>query len=311
MKKTLNIFVCYLIISGLIFAGQAWAYTKKEVETALREKVSDEEYDLINKEAESSGKSIQEIFDEVIDPKREQEIQDNVKKRHYIGTSEKNYQEKAKSQEGQGQVPEEKSEGAAGSEGVAVPQEEPISIKPSKTKSRSTVYTGEKNKNDAKLRAKQKAESGEETVVEKVGDAASAEPEKAKVEEKNKEKLESEPTIKKNRKEVDRKGDVVRSSDRRKKVEDYNRTKKKNKFGTKMLEEDTEDKGFETKGFKKKEFGTKVISDHKSKNFSGPDDTFEKKGFKKKMFRTGTYSESDRKTSMFGKHDDEDEEDAK
>ncbi|MGE0268849.1 MAG: hypothetical protein AB7S78_10405 [Candidatus Omnitrophota bacterium] len=273
-----------------IWVSDVFAYTKTEVENLLHEKISDEEYELIIEEAEASKKSIPEIFDEVIDPKREKEMLDSVKGRQYILPSEKNFRGTEKNSELNGAavstVVEEKP----------LDDEKPITVKQPKIQKKSLVYDGEQESNNDRLNRKKEESSSSGS--EKMKDKASP---------SEREDAEREASFQKNKKEIDRKSDVYRSSEQRKKIEDYNRTKKKKKFGGKRLDDEVPDEGYETKAFKKKEFGAKIISEKKNKRFDGPAKDFEEKGFKRKMLRNGTVSNNDRKTSMFGK--DKEEED--
>lgn len=282
-----------LTVVNFICVSEALSYTKKEVEGLLHETISDEEYDLIMEEAETSKKSIPEIFDEVIDPKREKEMLDSVKGRQYILPSEKNFRENEKEAPQKSNLSQRTDDS---SQSDPVDDEKPISVKQPKIQKKNLVYDGEQESNNRKLNRKK-----EESV------SAGTDKGKDKPDQTGLEWTESEATIEKNKKELNRKADVYRSSEQRKKIEDYNRTKKKKKFGGKRLDDEAPDEGYETKGFKKKPFGAKVISERKDKKFGGPAKNFEEKGFKRKMLRNGTITNDDRKTSMFGK--DEEEED--
>lgn len=300
MKR--KIILTFLMLISFLPVSNVSAYTKEEVEKQIREELSDEEFDIMIKESEASQKSFADIFDEIIDPKREEAMDENVKARRYISTSEKNFNEltgAAAGQDLQDVQPE-----AVKPEEAIVPDEKPVSVEEPQSKHKTKLYPGEKNSNDKKLKAKQTGpvEPTEPKPKEEAGDASK----KEAANDDKKEMEEDKATLDKRRKEIDRKEDIYRSIDRKKKIEDYNRTKKKKKFGTKRLDDEVEDKGFETEVFKKKEFGTKVISDRKNKKFDGPADSFEQKGYKRKLLRSGTHTNDDRKTSMFGK-DKEDE----
>lgn len=299
MKR--KIILTFLILISFLSVSNVWAYTKEEVEKQIREELTDEEFDIIIKESETSKKSFADIFDEIIDPKREEAMDENIKTRRYISTSEKNFNELTGAAAGQ-DLPDVKPEAIEPEEAI-VPDEKPVSVEEPQSKHKTKLYPGEKNSNDKKLKAKQTGpvESTEPKLKEEAGDASKKEAAKGD----KKEMDEDKATLDKRRKEIDRKAEAYRTNERKKKVEDYNRTKKKKKFGTKRLDDEVEDKGFETEVFKKKEFGTKVISGRKNKKFDGPAESFEQKGFKRKLLRSGTHTNDDRKTSMFGKDEDE------
>jgi hypothetical protein len=300
MKR--KIILTFLILISFLPVSNVAAYTKDEVQKQIREELTDEEFDIIIKESEASKKSFADIFDEIIDPKREEAMDENIKTRRYISTSEKNFNESTDAAAGQ-DLQDVKPEVIEPEEEAVVPDEKPISVEESEPKHKTKLYPGEKNSNDKKLKAKQTGPA--ELTEQKPKEEADVASKKEAAKDDKKEMQEDNATLDKRRKEIDRKAEIYRSSDRKKKIEEYNRTKKKKKFGTKRLDEEVEDKGFETEVFKKKEFGTKVFSDRKNKKFDGPADSFEQKGYKRKLLRSGTYAGDDRKTSMFGKDEGE------
>lgn len=261
MKKMC--FLCLAVTIGVFTAGPAFAQTKKELQSLIKEVITDNEYQMMLKIREATGRNWMDIFDNSIEPLREDSLQGNESARKYIMPSQKSVQDAAK-ESAEGGVTEDAAKPAKKLaieiNSAAVGQDDdvqPIQVPPpsEEQKSRRLYPRQYKYKERMKERTAAKASAVEEIPAEKEETAESPDKESLR------ERLKAAPSIEKRRPLIDRKPPTYRSYERRKKIEDYNRTNKRNAFTGERLDGKVEDKGFSTRGFKKKEFGSKIIYD--------------------------------------------------
>lgn len=256
MKKMF--ILCLAGILSLCGATASYAQTKREVQMLIKEFITDEEYQMMLKIREATGRGWADIFDNSIEPLREDAVTSNESSRKYILP--------AKGEEIRPIVVtpiDNKPKPSIEVNAAPVAREadvKPIMIRPDTEapKKKKTLYPRE-YKYKERLKAAQEEEAAAEAKDMMKEDAGAEE--KAAEEKSLREKLKEARSLDKRRKIIDRKPRLYRSSDRRKKIEDYNRTNKPNRFSGERVDEEFEDKGFSTRAFKKKAFGSKIIYD--------------------------------------------------
>lgn len=258
MKKIFVLGLAGLLIVMAPGVSLAQVMTKKELQFKLKEMITDEEFEMMLKIRESTGRNWVDIFDNTIEPMREVEIYSNESSRKYI-LPQKGPEEKPIEVLPTEPPAEKKDKLSIEVNAAPVFREtdvKPVQVKQDEEKQRKRAiypraYEYKERLKDA--RAAEEAAAATEATDES-GAPAGGEEEKTL-----REKLREIRTLEKRRKIVDRKPALYRSYDRRKKVEDYNRTGKPNRFGGTRVDEEFEDRGFSTRAFKPKQFGSKIL----------------------------------------------------
>lgn len=256
MKKILFFCVASAVLASV--AGPAYAQTKKELQFMIKEEITDEEFGMMLKIREATGRNWVDIFDNSIEPLREEVSISNESMRKYILPSKESEEEAQKAAEEKAKEKEEKLSIDVNAARVGRKDDvKPIQIErgaPRKDKKPRRIYPREYKYKERFKKEEAKSESQVEEATENQKMAVDGDSKTSL-----RDRLKDVRSLEKRRKEVDRKPPTYRSYERRKKVEDYNRTKKRNRFGGQRLDDEIEDDGFSTRAFKKKAFGPNII----------------------------------------------------
>lgn len=258
MKKMFVLGLAGSLLLFLSVPSQAQVMTKKEMQSKLKEVITDAEYDMMLKIRESTGRNWVDIFDNTIEPMREVEIYSNESSRKYILPQQAPEEQPVN-------VPPAPEQGKLSIDINAAPvfrdsDVKPVQVKEGPKKEKKRALYPRSYDYKERLKEAQAAEAIEEVadVPDESGASGPGDDEKS-----IREKLRDIQTLDKRRKVIDRKPPLYRTSDRRKKIEDYNRTRKPNRFGGTRLDGEVENEGFSTRAFKKKPFGSKIIYEEK------------------------------------------------
>ncbi|MBZ0165484.1 MAG: hypothetical protein K8I00_01665, partial [Candidatus Omnitrophica bacterium] len=137
MKKLCSLSLAVTI--GIFMASPVFAQTKKELQSMIKEVITDDEYQMMLKIRESTQRNWMDIFDNSIEPLREDNLYGNESARKYIMPSQKTVQDakaaakEAARGEAQEDAPQEGKKLAIEINAAAVGQED--DVKPVQVKS--------------------------------------------------------------------------------------------------------------------------------------------------------------------------------
>lgn len=263
-----NVILTILILGLTAGFAQAQEITRKQLQLKIRESISEEEFSRMVEIRQRTGKSWSDIFDYTIEPEREEVMKNRRSLRSYIVDDE---EPARRGPQGEGRAIDVNA--AAGQD----IEEKPLSVK-------------EEPQPDRRQRLYNK--DGQRPVVEDEEEATDwrsipatsvrARLQAARAAEADQAKAREDGAVRKSR--------LYRSNGRPDRDADES--------GDEPGEESGE-----------RGFGADVLDQYESKIFGKREDRFKGFGSKKdperKMFRSGTISNNDRKTSMFGKDDEE------
>ncbi|MCA9394038.1 MAG: hypothetical protein KC900_07530 [Candidatus Omnitrophica bacterium] len=268
-KRLLLAVLMTAVAAAPVFAQN---HTREEVERRIRESISEEEFHRMQEIRRQTGQTWTHIFDNVIEPDREDDIELNRSDRRYI-----------MSEEGRRQANRQRrsADELAIDVNTASPneaQEKPISVKEEpKPRRRQGVYSKDGRRREPPQ--EEEIELGPDglpvTAVRARAMAARAEQDAA---------AEDDP---------DRRRSFLYSASHRSKIGKAAREEN----AEAEVEEDDEYDGF----------GAKVLGKGTNKIFGEREDRFKgfgsKKSVERRLFRSGTITNDDRRTTMFGEEE--------
>ncbi len=287
MKKLFILSLAGIICASL--TGISHAQTKRELQFMIKEVITDDEYEMMLKLREATGRSWVDIFDNSIEPLRKDDLHSNESSRKYILPA-----------EGENIRPvvirpiEEKPKSSLEVNAAPVVREsdiEPVKVRQTENEEKKRKIYPREYKYRERFKAEKEVDARE---AEKAPQTEEVQKSEAK---SLREKLRDARALEKRRKVIDRKPRIYRSAERRRQIEEYNRTKGQTKFGGARVDDEFEDRGFSTRAFKKKPFGSKIIYDEEKIETEFEDEGFSTKGFKKKDFGSKIIYDEDKSSA--------------
>ncbi len=265
-----------LLLCVAVGVAEAEQFTRKQVQLLIRESISEEEFARMVQIHQNTGQSWSDIFDNIIEPDREEMMRNRGSTRRYVVPEDQ--AERLQSRRGQ-QGYDEASERAidANAANSRMAEERPIAVKQDRNpRRRQGLYSsdGERRQEEQAGAGSNGGELPATSIRSRLHAARAAERAGAEAQE-------DEPV---------RQSRLYRASGRQEPDKDA---------ADEEEETDLYDSGF----------GADVLGQRESKVFGQREDRFKgfgsKKDHERKMFRSGTINNNERKTSMFGKDEEE------